>query len=212
MRCHHRIGIGESHAVGEAIVTHTTDKEDNWVQQNQDIPSMRRQERISDQELGGRVSIDYEARTVDAETVGNDHTNHFGERPGPMITGLQYDGAETEHNGTQQNAPNSGVQDGEQAQEQEQTQEQELRRSSRKRKTPAEDDGSGSENDPEVRPTRQAALRARESFSGQPALHTADKRRKRTKDASKGVDDLPRLESQFGNEATLTALRDAKNN
>ena len=67
-------------------------------------------------------------------------------------------------------------------------------------------------NDSEVRPARQAALRARKPFSGQSAPHTRHKRRKHSKDASKGVDDLPQLESQLGNEATLTALREAKNN
>lgn len=202
--------IGGNQAVIEAIATYTTDKEDNRAQQNQDIPSMRGQEWGSDQEPGGRVHINNEAEPVDAETLRNDDTNQFGGKGAPTSTGLHCDGADTEHNRTQQNVPSSGGQDGEQAQEQ--AEEQKLRRSSRKRKSPVEDDDSGSVTDPEVRLTRQAALRARKSFSGQSAPHTPHKRRKHTRDASKGVDDLPQLESQLGNKAILTALREAKNN
>ena len=210
---HHR--TNESHAVNEAIATHTTDKDDNRVQQNQDIPIMGNQERGS--EPGGRVNVEYEAGPVDAETLWNDHTNQFGGKGDDMTTRLHCDDTDAEHSRTQENTPTSGGQDGEHAPEKapeqapEQAQWQKMRRSSRKRKSPAEDDGSGSVNDSEVRPARQAALRARKSFSGQSAPHTRHKRKKHSKDASKGVDDLPQLES-LGNEATLTALHEAKSN
>jgi hypothetical protein len=118
--------IGESHAVGEAIATHTTDKGDNRVQQNQGIPGMGGQERVSNQEVGGGMKVDYEAGPVDAETLRSDGTNQFGGKGDATSTGLHCDSADPEHNRTQQNLPSSSGQDGEQAQDQtrEQTQDQ----------------------------------------------------------------------------------------
>ncbi len=155
---HHR--IEESHAVGEVIATHTTEKGDNRVQQNQGIPSMGGQEGGPDQEPGGGMN---EAGPVDAKNLGSDGTSQFGGKGDATSTGLHRDSADPEYNRRQQNLPSSSGQDGEQAREQtqdqtqDQTQEQKLRKSLRKRKSPEEDDGSGSMNDPEVRPARQAA-------------------------------------------------------
>jgi hypothetical protein len=113
---------------------------------------MRSQEWGSDQEPRGRVHVNNEAEPINAESLRNDDTNQFSGKGAPTSTGLHCEGADTEHNRTQQNVLSSGSQDREQAQEQ--AEEQKLRRSSRKRKSPVEDDSSGSVTDPEVRLAR----------------------------------------------------------
>lgn len=77
---------------------------------------------------------------------------------------------------------------------------------------PLTNHGSDSMDDANIRPVRKVALQAREALSGQTMSHTPKKRRKQkmqNKDAAKGTEVLVEFESQFGNDAAFTALRNA---
>ena len=65
---------------------------------------------------------------------------------------------------------------------------------------------------PPVRPTRQAALHAKESLSAHSASHFSMKRRRHHRATSKDPKDLAWLESQLGDAIALAMTRELVNN
>ena len=199
----------ESDTAGSAIVMQRAEEED-LSRGNQGISRTFCQEQGLHRHAGGGVISDHEPGQVDTNAAENE----------PSLGEQTADNTNTDVVGTQQDPPGGDDPDAEREGNQdhppdlahEQGHEQMLWRSPRKRSLPAADSGSAGVNDSETRPVRQAALRARQSCSGQSASHGPCKRRKHSKKTTHGAEDLPQLESRFGNDATLTAMREAKRN